>query len=60
MSEAKITCWWQRTYNANGHSYLLTLDVAPGQTAVSVDAAYPQARAVVDDFGSLVIVSGWK
>lgn len=37
--------------------YLLTLGVRPSVHGYS--GAYPQAHAVVDDFGNLHIVGGW-
>ena len=44
-------------------TYLITLYIKPchGWAGGGVDCAvYPQAHAVVDDFGTLVIVRGWQ
>jgi hypothetical protein len=56
MDSSKIVLWTQRTYDTRV-PYLLTLCVGP-QHADAL-SAYPQARAVMDDFGNLVIVRGW-
>lgn len=37
--------------------WLITLGV---QICHGFKGAYPQARAVIDDFGNLVIVRGWQ
>ena len=43
--------------------YLITLSISTLHGHIGggcVEAAFPQAHAVVDDFGTLVIVRGWQ
>lgn len=59
MEFGTIELWTQRS---RGEAelrgpYLLTLSV--GVDHGRKGDAYPQARAVMDDFGTLVLVSGW-
>ncbi len=58
MGWADIACIWVRTYRQNGPAWLITLSV-DGAHGSSGCTAYPQARAVVDEFGNLVAVKGW-
>jgi len=55
---ADINASWQRTYDERLPNWLITLGVYP-TNAVS-GLAFPQTRAVVDDFGTLVIVRAWQ
>lgn len=60
---SKINAHWQRSYKASGASWLITLTIGTehGHSGGgSVYAGMPQARAVVDDFGTLVCVEAWK
>lgn len=52
FSGALVKCTWQRLRDC-AH-WLITLSVPP--SIHGKKGAYPQAHAVVDDFGSLVIV----
>jgi len=38
--------------------WLITVNLSPDE--VGHAGCYPQARAVVDDFGSLRVVGGWR
>ena len=55
------TCYSQVSMNTqrlrDQPYYLSTLSIS---TAHGMDAAYPQALSVVDDFGDLVIVRAWR
>lgn len=51
-----VGCWWFRSYGAD-QNYLITLSITT-EHAPNGDA-YPMARAVIDDFGTLVLVRGW-
>ena len=58
---AMIQADWQRLRTAP--VYLITLGVSTQHGHSNggiVEAAYPQDHAVVDDFGTLVIVRGWQ
>ena len=55
---SSISCWWQRTFDHRQPAWLITLSVSPNYTS-RVGIAFPQSRAVVDDFGTLVIVGDW-
>lgn len=59
-----ITASLQRTYD-HAHTlapYLITLYplLRCVQTWGTLGFDYPQARAIVDDFGDLVVVSNWR
>lgn len=60
MDSSRLFCCWCNTYD-RAASWLITISVgtchAYGKRATS---AYPQSRAVVDDFGALVCVEAWK
>jgi hypothetical protein len=52
---------WQRLRNC-AH-WLLTINISPDHGRKSgglLNAAYPQSKAVVDDFGTLVCVTPWR
>lgn len=56
--EAKIKVRWQRLRDC-AH-WLITMGIHPEhESEFAVGASWPQARAVVDDFGNLVIVRRW-
>lgn len=59
MEIGTIGLWTQRTRGESEMrgAWLLTLVV--GVEHSTKTNAYPQCRAVVDDFGNLVIVGGW-
>lgn len=57
LGRSAIGCGWHRTFDERTPAWLLTLDV---MNMHGFNASYPQARAVVDDFGTLVIVGGWR
>lgn len=54
---AHIRVHFNRRYDRL-QAYLLTMHIGPEHTT-PLGTAYPHARAVVDDYGNLVIVGGW-
>lgn len=54
---AGIVCHIQRS-GVDPRMYLLSLSI--GLDEADGIGSHPQARAVVDDFGNLVIVRGWR
>lgn len=54
--ESQIACWWHRSYGES-QTYLVALSV--GTDHGRNGDAYPMARAVMDDFGTLVLIRGW-
>ena len=59
---ASVDVIWHRT-RCEQQNYLLTACIGIKHSHESggvSGAAYPQARAVVDDFGTLVIVEAWR
>lgn len=60
---SQVSTYWQRSYIAAGASWVMTIaiDTAHGHAGGGcLDAGMPQARAVVDDYGTLVAVGSWK
>ena len=64
MTVSKIEVWACRLYQRAGAAWLMTLnmglDHAVGETGNKYVSGYPQAHAVVNDFGDLVAVEAWK
>lgn len=59
MQEASVEVMAQRTFQSPSPApWLLTLMLPPSQ--VGYAAAYPQTRAVIDDFGNLVPTEAWQ
>lgn len=58
--ENPVKCSHQRTY-AEAPNWLLCLSIRMcHEVEGGLSAAYPTARAVIDDFGNLVIVRKWS
>ena len=55
---AQISVSWQRTYDERQPAWLITLSISQQHCAGIF--SYPQSRAVVDDFGTLVAVREFK
>lgn len=57
--DTHVECSAQRVYSDElpRPPWLLTLDI--GHSGHGQGFAYPQARAVVDDYGTLQVVGGW-
>ena len=58
MSAAYVKAVWQQAHDHPGPTWLVTLQINPWVHGHI--GAYPQAWAVMDDFGNLVIVSTWR
>lgn len=52
-----INCMFWRTYAIAGPAWRLSLDI---RMVHGAHASHPSAKAVVDDFGTLVIIGGWE
>lgn len=60
-SSAMVECRVQRTYDYRIPPYLVTLSVGIDHDGTPfLDVAHPQSRAVMDDFGTLVLLRPWK
>jgi len=55
--QTHLRCHFKRRYDRL-RAWLLTIELGPDHV-MAHGTAYPHARAVVDDFGNLVIVGGW-
>lgn len=63
MGSGKIRANWQREFDRIGAAWLITLSVGIQHAhggGGNLFSAYPQAWAVVDDFGTLVAVEAYK
>ena len=58
---AMIEAMWHRMRTAPVYLITLCIGIEHSHTGGGLSGtAYPQAHAVVDDFGTLVIVRGWQ
>lgn len=61
-ASSSVGITWHRS-RGEQQNYLLTIDISTKHSHENgglFNAAYPQARAVVDDYGTLVIVRAWQ
>ena len=57
---SRIRIDWQRLHDSSTAApWLVTLGIPPHHAAGARSWSYPQARAVIDDFGNLVVVTPW-
>jgi hypothetical protein len=57
---ADISVMWQKLHAEQGQPYLITVMTGVQRTTdICFCSPYPQTRAVMDDFGDLMLVRGW-
>ena len=60
MNVTRINCYTQRLYNSPHYLVTLCGDITIGHRSDGgAQTMFPMARAVMDDFGDLVLVRGW-